>query len=164
MFYNKKMDRSVNTYNLSDTLIYNLECTARIARISAYRYFEECKEINITFNEAVIIDALYTNPKIHQRDLARILFKGTANLSRDLEKLETRGLIKRNIDTKGKRVVKTLMLTPEGEKVYHDVSIRVHNHIAEIENVFSPEEYQHFISLISKLKGRLTKSSDMIFE
>ena len=81
-----------------------------------------------------------------------------------MEKLEKRGLIKRNIDIKGKRVVKTLMLTQKGEKVYHDVSVIVHNHVAKVENIFSKEEYEQFLSLLLKLRGRLTESSDMIFE
>lgn len=157
------METKSNMHKLSDTLIYSLECCARITRVLAHRFFDESEDINITFNEYIIIDALYLNPKIHQRDLAKLLFKGTANLSRELEKLEKRGLIKRMADIKGKRIVKTLILTSLGEQIYHNTSIFVRNHIRNIESVFSKKEHDEFIFLISKLQNTLTDSNDLIF-
>lgn len=158
------MENQLNVHKLSDTVISNLECTARIARILAHRFFDENEDFGVTFNEFMIIDALNIKPGIHQRDLAKILFKGTANLSRDLEKLEKRGLIKRAVNTKDKRIVKTLMLTQKGQKVYHDVGICVNKHLVQIESIFSPQEHEMFLSFILRLKDRLTDSEDMIFE
>ena len=112
----------------------------------------------------LILEALYANPKIHQRDLAKILFKGTANLSRDLVRLEDCGLIKRSIDVKAKRIVKTLMLTEEGERIFKDVSKISLKHVSEIEEIFTDEEYKQFLSYIERLQNRLTESVDMVFE
>lgn len=157
------MNRHTNN-KLSDTLIYNLETTARISRALACRQFEECKEVEVTFNEYVIIDALYSNPGVHQRDLAKIICKGTANLSRDLEKLEEKGLIERIINSKGKRIVKTLKLTNLGKKVHNQTEFFIRKSIARVENIFSEEEYTQFQTLIAKLRDKLTESSDMFFE
>lgn len=153
-----------NTHKLTDTLIYKLESTARIARIMAIRNFDKNKNISLSFNEFTIIDTIYTSPKIHQRDLAKILFKGTANLSRDLDKLEARGFIKRNIDTKKKRIVKTLTLTPLGIKAYKEVSTKVHSHISTIEDIYSKEEFELFTVFLERLKDRLCETEDMVFE
>lgn len=149
---------------IGETLLCNLERTARIARISAFRYFDENKNIDVTFNEYLILEALFSKPKIHQRDLAKLLCKGTANLSRDLEKLEKRGIIQRTLDVKGKRIVKTLELTPDGEKIYDDVNSQTYGHVMDIENIFTPEEHQRFIEYMERLKNRLTDSADMFFE
>lgn len=158
------MKKTPKIYKLVDTIVCNLESAARIAKTQAYRHFEENKDIHITFHEFIILDALYTNPKVHQRDLAKILYRGTANLSRDLEKLEKRGLIERFVDTRGKRVVKTLILTPEGEKTFQDVGEKIHFRLTEIENVFTPEEHQQFIDFIVRLRNRLTEAEDMFYE
>ena len=151
-------------YKLSETLISNLESTARISKISAIRYFNEHKDMNITFHEFVIIDALYNFPNIHQRDLAKKLYIGTANLSRDLEKLEKRGLIQRNTNLKDKRMVKTLTLTDIGNKMYLDINGTVYQHVKDIESVLTNEEYNSFLNLLSKIKNKLTEDGVMVFE
>jgi DNA-binding MarR family transcriptional regulator len=135
-----------------------------VGRVSAFRNFEENENINVSFNDFLVIEALYTNPKIHQRDLAKILFRGTANLSRDLEKLEKRGLIQRALETKNNRVVKTLLLTEEGEKVFHEVSALSSSHVKEIESIFTPEEHEQFLSYIIRLRNRLTETVGNILE
>ena len=82
----------------------------------------------------------------------------------DLEKLEKRGLIKRNIETKEKRIVKTLVLTKKGLKTCEKINIKTQTHLEQMENIFTQKEHQQFISLLEKLRNRLTESHDMIFE
>ena len=144
-----------NSNNLSNTLICNLEQVARICRLSACHFFEKNKNIDIKFNDFLIIETLHLNPKIHQRYLAKILSKDTANLSRDLEKLEKRGLIERFIEIKENRTVKSIVLSKEGEKLYQEVSKHALNHINKIEEVFSKEEKELFLNYIERLKARI---------
>ena len=158
------MDKTLQTHKISDSLICNLERTARVARVSAYRFFDENPNIDITFNEFLIIETLFDTPKIHQGDLARILSRGAANLSRDLEKLETKGIIKRTLETKDKRIVKTLVLTQTGENIYHNVMNESYNHVMEIEKIFSTEEYQQFLDYITRLKIKLAESCDYTYK
>lgn len=151
-------------YKLSDSLSCNVEHTARLCRVSGFRYFEENTNLGISFNDFLIIEALHSNPKIHQRDLAKILFKGTANLSRDLEKLEQKKLIQRSIETKNNRIVKTLLLTQEGENLYNNISSQTLAHVKEIESIFTPEEHEQFLSYIMRLRNRLTETVGNILE
>ena len=150
------MKQKNNIEKLSDTILCNLEQTARIARVHAFRYFEETQDIDVSFNEYLIIETLFLNPKIHQRDLAKFLYKDTANLSRDLEKLEAKDIIKRTIDIKDKRIVKILELTKDGLQIYSKVSNKALEHIKEIENVFNQEEYSQFLMYIGRLRTKLT--------
>ena len=158
------MTDNKNIDKLSNSLSCNVEQTARILRVSAFRFFEETENIPVSFNDFLIIETLFANPKIHQRDLAKLLFRGTANLSRDLEKLETKNLIQRSIDTKNNRVVKTLMLTNEGEKIYQEVSSLALAHVKEIENIFTPQEHEQFLSYILRLRNRITETVGNILE
>ena len=157
------MTQKKRTYKITDTILYNMESTARIAKARAHRLFEECKELGITFNEYVILDNLQTNPKIHQRDLAKLLFKGTANLSRDLDKLEQLGLIQRDVDIRAKRIVKTLTLTQKGLNLCQKASKMAMDDIQDIESTFSDDELQTFATLISKLRNRLIQDDSMFF-
>ena len=109
-------------YILTNTLLFNLEQTARIARISAVHFFEENPQIDISYNDFSIIDAIFINPEIHQRDLAKLLAKDTANLSRDLERLEKKGILKRIVDTKSNRIVKKAVLTEFGLNYHTKIS------------------------------------------
>lgn len=158
------MTKKQSIDKLSDTLLCNLEQTARIARVQAFRFFEETKDIEVSFNEYIIIEALFLNPKIHQRDLAKFLYKGTANLSRDLEKLEAKKIIKRTIDTKDKRIVKTLELTSKGEKIYSQASEKALEHINQMECIFNEKEYIEFLGYIKRLRAKLTEACEMIFD
>lgn len=155
--------KNQHALKISNSLLCNLERTARVARLSAFRFFEENPNIEVTFNEFLIIEALYDTPKIHQGDLARTLSKGAANLSRDLEKLENRGFIQRSLDTKDKRIVKTLILTNKGNQLYQNIIKESLQHIAEIENIFDEKEYKQFFEYIKRLNIKLTETCNYTY-
>lgn len=158
------MSTASHTHKIYDSLVCSLERTARVARLSAYRFFDENPNIEVTFNEFLIIEALFNTPKIHQGDLARVLSRGAANLSRDLEKLENRGIINRSLSTKDKRIVKTLMLTNEGEKIYNDVMNQTFYHLESIEKIFNEQEYLQFSQYLDRLNQKLAESCGYTFE
>ena len=93
-------------FKFSETLIHHLDNTAKIERTIGARYFDNHNEFDITYNNFLIIELLYTNSDIHQRDIARLLLMGTANLSKELERMENKGLIKRKLTEKNKKMVK----------------------------------------------------------
>lgn len=74
---------------------------------------------------------LYRHPGMSQHDLARRLLVGRSNITMLLPQLEKQGLLRREGDSKDKRVMR-LFLTPEGEtllmkalKVYSTLIERV---------------------------------------
>ena len=153
-----------NKDKLSNTLICNIEQVARLGRISAYRFFDKNENIEVSFNEFLILEALYDNPEIHQRNLAKILVKGTANLSRDLDKLEKREIIRRTVSVKNNRTVKTLKLTKQGENIYLDICQKCIEHVKNLENIFPEDEFKTFMNLIQKYKARLIETCGEILE
>lgn len=153
-----------NKDKLSNTLICNIEQVARLGRISAYRFFDKNENIEVSFNEFLILEVLYDNPEIHQRNLAKILVKGTANLSRDLDKLEKREIIRRTVSVKNHRTVKTLKLTEQGENIYLDICQKCIEHVKNLEDIFSQDDLKTFMNLIQKYKARLIETCGEILE
>lgn len=72
---------------------------------------------DITLEQFITLDAISSSPDVCQRDLAKILLKDRSNVTRILNILEKKGLIKRETSTKGNRVVKVTTLTENGKEV-----------------------------------------------
>lgn len=149
------MEKENTKYNVTNTLLFNLEQTARMARISAVHYFEKTKEIEISYNDFSIIDTIFLNPELPQADIAKLLAKDTANLSRDLDKLEKKGYLKRSIDTKGNRIVKKAILTNAGLKLHEEITDIAKLQIKNLESVFTEEEKEQFRNYLIRLKNNL---------
>ena len=140
------MKKEKSSYNVTNTLLFNLEQTARIARISAVHYFEETEEIDISYNDFSILDAIFLNPEITQADLAKLLAKDTANLSRDLDRLEKKNYIERTVDTKANRIVKKALLTKHGTELHEKITNTAKSQIEKLESVFTEKEKEQFRS------------------
>ncbi|MBQ8168382.1 MarR family transcriptional regulator [bacterium] len=150
--------------DITQTLMFSLDQASRVARVSGMRFFEKCSDLDITFNEYFLINMLHAHPNIHQRSIAKLMLKGTANLSRDLEKLEKRGLLKRNLTTKDKWMVKTLMLTEKGEEIRQKAMELAQDRINKIQQIYSPEEYAQFKEFLARFTNEIIKKEDMFFE
>lgn len=158
------MVKELENINLEDSLILGLEHTAKIAKLSGLRFFEKGINEDITYNDFVIIDTLHSHPHIHQRNLAKLLFKGTANLSRDLDKLEERGLISRNIESKDNRIVKTLTLTKDGEKTFNRIATLAKDRLMFIESIYTIEERELFREFLNRLKDKLIETEGVVID
>ena len=151
-------------FKFSETLIHHLDNTAKIERIIGARYFDNHNEFDITYNNFLIIELLYTNPDIHQRDIARVLLMGTANLSKELVRMENKDLIKRKITEKNKKMVKTVRLTKKGEEIYHNIVGDWEKFVTDLENIYTKEELKTFKEFLLRMKNKLTESIDMVIE
>ena len=151
-------------FKFSETLMHHLDNTAKISRVLGARYFDQHNEFDITYNNFLIIELLFTNPDIHQRNIARALLMGTANLSKELERMESKGLIKRKITEKNKKMVKTVKLTPKGEEIYHKVVDNWEKFVTNFESIYTKEEIETFKEFLLRMKNKLTESIDMVIE
>ena len=152
------------TFKFSNTLIHHLGSTAKILRVLGARYFDNHNEYNITYNNFLIIELLFGNPGIHQRNIARALLMGTANLSKELERMEDKNLIKRKITEKNKKMVKTVKLTKKGEEIYHTIVCNWEKFVTDLENIYTKEEMETFTEFLLRMKNKLTESTDMVIE
>jgi len=151
-------------FKFSETLIHHLDNTAKIERTIGARYFDNHNEFDITYNNFLIIELLFTNPNIHQRNIARALLMGTANLSKELDRMENKGLIKRKITLKDKKMVKTVRLTKKGEEIYHTIVDDWEKFVTDLENIYTKEESKTFKEFLLRMKNKLTESIDMVIE
>ncbi|MBQ8459298.1 hypothetical protein IJ541_04260 [bacterium] len=144
-------------------LFYKLIVSARISQVCAIRFFNENKKADITFNQYEILSAL-KNGNYYQRDLAKYLFKGTSNLSKDIKVLENKGLLKRIMKTNNNRMVKTLHLTQKGKNLIDKNEDLIENYIDDILKIYNIQEYKQFEQYLDMLKDKLTESVGMILE
>ena len=158
------MRKENQTHKLADTLICNIEQVARLGRHSASKFFDKNSNLSVSFNDFLILEALFDNPDIHQRNLAKILVRSVANLSRELDRLEKRGLVERTVDVKDRRTVKTLKLSEAGQQVYQKACETCVKQVENIENVFTQKEYETFINYLFKLKNRLIETCGEVLE
>lgn len=158
------MRKENQTHKLADTLICNIEQVARLGRHSASKFFDKNSNLSVSFNDFLILEALFDNPDIHQRNLAKILVRSVANLSRELDRLEKRGLVERTVDVKDRRTVKTLKLSEAGQQVYQKACETCVRQVENIENVFSQKEYETFMNYLFKLKNRLIETCGEVLE
>lgn len=151
-------------FKFSETLIHHLDNTAKIERTIGARYFDNHNEFDITYNNFLIIELLFTNPNIHQRNIARALLMGTANLSKELDRMENKGLIKRKITLKDKKMVKTVRLTKKGEEIYHTIVDDWEKFVTDLESIYTEDELKTFKEFLLRMKNKLTESIDMVIE
>ena len=150
--------------DVTQSLIFNLDQASRVARVSGMRFFENHPELGITFNDYFLINMLHAHPNIHQRSIAKLMLKGTANLSRDLEKLEKKGLLKRNLATRDKWMVKTLVLTDKGEEIRQKAMKLAQENLDKINQIYTPEEYKMFKEFLTRFTNEIIKNEDMFLE
>ena len=158
------MRKENQTHKLADTLICNIEQVARLGRHSASKFFDKNSNLSVSFNDFLILEALFDNPDIHQRNLAKILVRSVANLSRELDRLEKRGLVERTVNVKDRRTVKTLKLSEAGQQVYQKACETCVKQVENIENVFTQKEYETFMNYLFKLKNRLIETCGEVLE
>lgn len=101
---------------------------------------------DITLEQFITLDAIYGCPDLCQRDLAKILLKDRSNVTRILNILEKKGLIKRKTSTKGKRIVKITSITENGRAVMDKYGDRMKNDL----NTFLSEFDQNDLSVMEK--------------
>lgn len=127
-------------HKYTDSLYYHVKLTEKLLKILC-KQIEDDYDLPLTIDECIVLDIIdENNGKIHQRDLAKLLFKDRANTGKLLNNLEAKNYIERKEVTKNKRLVKIMNLTQKG----HDLIKKFHSEIfpifAKIENRLSSED------------------------
>ena len=146
------------------SLFYNIEQTARICRAGVENYFDEHAEGRISFDEFIILETVYCYPEICQRDLAKLILKGTSHTSKFLAVLEEKGFIERPVDTKGNRIVKKIVITDRGMEAYKFAFKIAGAYAKEIENTIGSREAKDCEIFLNKIKETVQKSGNINFE
>ena len=101
----------------TESFYYQIKLTEKLIKIWC-KQIEESLELPITIDEITILDIINdNNGKIHQRDLAQMIFRDRANTGKLLNNLEEKGYLIRVDMTKNKRQAKIINITEKGTEV-----------------------------------------------
>jgi len=142
------------------SLFYNIAQTSRICELFCEDYFKKHAQ-GVNFDDFIILDTIFCYPDLCQRDLAKLVLKGTSHVSKLLFSLEERGLITRPVDTKGKRIVKKIVMTKKGKETY-DYALKVAiDYAKQVENSIKKEEATSCIEFLNKIKSSILKTGNL---
>lgn len=144
----------------TESIIYAMEQAVIYSRIKGAQFFNELK-IGITIDQFVALDAIYCNNDICQRDLSKIILKDRSNTGRILNILEQNGFIKRELETKGKRLVKKIYITAKGKKIIDDNHPRLRDRFTKVFEDITEEEFATLRQTLTKLKESLSKTTNI---
>ncbi|WP_407414017.1 MarR family winged helix-turn-helix transcriptional regulator [Methanobrevibacter sp.] len=122
-----------------------------IYRMHAKYLNNKIKSFNLTFGLYPFLIEIYNHDGISQEDLAKILYLNESTVTRNLEKLEKRGLI---IRTPQKRK-KIITITDEGAEVAKMVMDYDEKWDEIIKKDLSEEEYNSFKKTLVKISEGL---------
>lgn len=109
------MPSAAATDRVTDTLFYSLE-----AAIKAYRRFAQARiaaaGLDVTIDQWLVLTAVREHPDVTQRQIGALVFKDFASVTRILQLLEVKALIRRAPDRRDARRTR-LTLTASGESL-----------------------------------------------
>lgn len=108
------------------TIFYRIEKTIKdYRRLSQVSISEQLE--GITVDQALALIEIHRNPTLNQKEVADMLFKDYASLTRMIELMVRKEYIKRKLNPKDRRRSQ-LQITPKGEQAIKDLMpIILHN-------------------------------------
>lgn len=133
------------------SLIY---ITGTLIRGFSTQTFTE-KEFELTPDQYVILNLLLENDEImYQRQLAEIMFKDRANISRIIDIMHRNGLIEKVPDSNGRRIYK-LVVTEKGKELRNRVLPTDKELRAVITENISEEELNSIFHILEKMNKNI---------
>lgn len=151
------LNQQVITFEQS--LAYSIEKTAVYYRLKGAQFFNS-REYGITLEQFCVLEVLYySNEEICQRDISKKILKDRSNTSRILNILEEKGFIIRTVDTKQKRLVKKVEITPKGKNLYELVLPVIREAYWKSLEGISEEEITFMKTILEKIRNNLSKDT-----
>lgn len=139
---------------------YILDETSIVWLISKSRYLlkrklqEELKGYDISLEQWAILSRVYRAEGCNQKKIAEMSLKDRAAVTRILNILEDKGLVKRKNSSCDKREF-LIYLTDKGHALYNKTSAVMSQNSHEIDSMFSESELGQLEQLLNKLISNL---------
>jgi DNA-binding MarR family transcriptional regulator len=146
-----------------NSFAYEIEQTARICHEAAKKVLVSFTA-EISLEEFSLLDTIIAKPKSSQADLARLILKGKAHTGRFLTSLEKKNLIKRQIEERDGKLIKTAVVTIEGLELYDSIMENVKPQMEEFSQGLLEEEVKNTIFNLSKFRKKIVDTYDIRFE
>lgn len=144
----------------TESIIYAMEQTVIYFKIKGAQFFNQLN-MKVTIDQFSVLDAIYCNNDICQRDLSKIVLKDRSNTGRILNILEENGFISRKVETKGNRLVKKIYITEQGKKIIEDNQEKLRNGFSKVFESVSQEEFSTLRETLDKLKESLSQTTSI---
>ena len=102
----------------SQTIFFTIERAIREYRRFAQKNLR-IKHKNITIDQALVLFYLHHKPELSQNEIANLIFRDTASLTRMIDLMEKNDYITRSVNKKDRRKF-IYRITPEGESVLRE--------------------------------------------
>lgn len=142
----------------TESIIYSMEQTVTYFKIKGAQFFNQLN-LGVTIDQFGVLDAIYCNNDICQRDLSKIVLRDRSNTGRILNILEKNGFVRREIETKGKRLVKKIYITDNGKKIIEENHEKLRTAFLKVFENVSEEEFATLRKTLDKLKESLSKTT-----
>lgn len=145
----------------TESMYYQIKLTEKICKIF-------CKQIVETLNLPISMDEFTMlniikehNGDIHQRDIAKMLFKDRANIGKMLNKLEEKGYIERTEEIRNKRQVNILTITENGSEAVEYMRSELDPIFNRIKKRISEEEEQVAKRHLQNVRDVITEAIEL---
>jgi len=152
------MKEKEHTY--AESIIYAMEQTVIYFKLKGAQFFNQLN-IGVTIDQFIVLDSIYSNKDICQRDLSKIILKDRSNTGRILNILEENGFIERFVETKNNRLVKKIYITEQGKKIIENNQEKLRNGFLKVFEAISEEEFAALRKTLDKLKDTLSKTTSI---
>ncbi|MER3317784.1 MAG: MarR family transcriptional regulator [Allomuricauda sp.] len=138
------------------TVFYHIECTIKTYRKFSRQNFLKVVD-NITIDQKLILQYLNDHPELSQNEIAELVFKDNASLTRMIDLMVQKGFLQRSINPEDRRRFK-IELTRKGKEVLEKLTpIIVENRKKAFEGI-SEEELTQLKQTLNKIVSNLNKN------
>ncbi|MDX2360964.1 MAG: MarR family transcriptional regulator [Crocinitomicaceae bacterium] len=139
----------MDTIIATKTVFYSIERT-----IKEYRKFAQnnisAKVKDITVDQALILFFLKKHPELSQQEIATLVFKDKASVTRMINLMVSKGYLERSINEENRRRFK-LEITDVGEKVLFDLAPIISNNRNKALQGITEEEVIQMETTLNKI-------------
>ena len=122
----------------------------RQQQIAVAVFMEETQEHGLTPVQYAAMAAVQRHPELDQRTLARTIGFDTSTIGSVIDRLEARGLMRRNASPTDRRV-RLLTLTPDGDTLLAEVQPGMLRAQARMLDPLPPEQRETFMQMLKVL-------------
>ena len=139
----------MNTAIATKTVFYTIERTIKEYRKYAQNNISS-KIIDVTVDQALLLFFLEKHPELSQKEIASLVFKDAASVTRMINLMVTKGYIIRSINEENRRRYK-LIITAVGSKILFDLAPIISNNRKKALQGVSEEELIQMETTLNKI-------------
>jgi MarR family transcriptional regulator, transcriptional regulator for hemolysin len=133
---------------IDQVIFYAIEKAIKTYRQFAQKKLKEAR-LRITVDQWLTLKCLFDNPGISQRELASIVFKDNASITRIITLLVKTGYLKRESNTDGRR--STLVITTKGRSLVNKASVVVEDYRSLALDGIGKKELRHAREVMDRI-------------